>query len=53
MEVLSFTPLPLYFQGTHWIGGWVGLRAGLDAVEVIFSIYSFSTTEMATVTRES
>jgi hypothetical protein len=19
--------------GTHWIGGWVGLRAGLDAVE--------------------
>jgi hypothetical protein len=21
--------------GTHWIGGWVGLRASLDAVEVI------------------
>jgi hypothetical protein len=19
--------------GTHWIGGWVGLRAGLDSVE--------------------
>jgi hypothetical protein len=19
--------------GTHWIGGWMGLRAGLDAVE--------------------
>jgi hypothetical protein len=29
-------PLPLYSQGknpgTHWIGGWVGLRAVLDAV---------------------
>jgi hypothetical protein len=20
-------------QGTHWIGGWVGLRAGMDDVE--------------------
>jgi hypothetical protein len=20
-------------RGTHWIGGWVGPRAGLDAVE--------------------
>jgi hypothetical protein len=30
-------PLPLYPQerapGTHWIGGYVGLRAGLDDVE--------------------
>jgi hypothetical protein len=27
-------PAALYFQestpGTHWVGGWVGLRAGLD-----------------------
>jgi hypothetical protein len=31
--VVSFTPRPLYprerASGTHWIGGWVGLRAGL------------------------
>jgi hypothetical protein len=26
--VISFTARP---PGTHWIGGWVGLRAGLDA----------------------
>jgi hypothetical protein len=30
-------PLPLYLQGespgTHWIGGWVCLRAGADAAE--------------------
>jgi hypothetical protein len=35
--VVSFTPLPLYLRerapGTHWIGGWVGPRAGLDDVE--------------------
>jgi hypothetical protein len=34
--VVSFTPRPLYSQGTapgtHWIGGWVSPRAGLDAV---------------------
>jgi hypothetical protein len=35
--VVSFTPRLLYPQGksppgTHWIGGWVGPRAGLDAV---------------------
>jgi hypothetical protein len=29
--VVSFTPQPLYFQGkNHWIGGWVGPRAGLN-----------------------
>jgi hypothetical protein len=35
--VVRFTHLPLYSQGknlcTHWIGGSVGLRAGLDDVE--------------------
>jgi hypothetical protein len=35
--MVSFTPLPLYpserAPGTHWIGGWVGPRAGLDYVE--------------------
>jgi len=31
MWVVSFTPLPLY-PATHWIGGWVGPRASLDAV---------------------
>jgi hypothetical protein len=35
--VVNFTPQPLYpgerAAGTHWIGGWVGPRAGLDAVE--------------------
>jgi hypothetical protein len=34
--VVNFTPRPLYPQGkapgTHWIGGWVGLRAVLDTV---------------------
>jgi len=34
--VVSFTPWPLYPQGksphTHWIGGWVGPRAVVDAV---------------------
>jgi hypothetical protein len=32
----QFTPLPLYrlerAPGTHCVGGWVGPRAGLDAV---------------------
>jgi hypothetical protein len=33
MELVSFIPRPLYPQGkTHWIGGWVGPRDGLDAV---------------------
>jgi hypothetical protein len=35
--VVSFTPRPLYpwerAPGTHWIGGWVDPRAGLDDVE--------------------
>jgi hypothetical protein len=35
--VVSFTPRPPYPRektpGTCWIGGWVGSRAGLDAVE--------------------
>jgi len=34
--VVSFTPRPLYPRrtapDTHWIGGWVGTRAGLDTV---------------------
>jgi hypothetical protein len=33
---VSFTPRPLYptekAPGFHWIGGWVGLKAGLDTV---------------------
>jgi hypothetical protein len=32
MFVVSFTPPPLY-PGTHWIGGWVGPRTGLEHVE--------------------
>jgi hypothetical protein len=32
----SFTPRPLSpgkrVRGTHWIGGWVGFRAGLEVV---------------------
>jgi hypothetical protein len=36
--VVSFTPRPLYIPGerapgTHWIGGWVGPRVGLEDVE--------------------
>jgi hypothetical protein len=35
-RVVSFTTGPLFHQGkisgTHWIGGWMGPRAGLDAV---------------------
>jgi hypothetical protein len=35
--VVSFTPLPLYPRGkspgTHWVGGWVDPRAGLNEVE--------------------
>jgi hypothetical protein len=35
--VVSFTPLPLYprarLLGTHWIGGWLGPRFGLDNME--------------------
>jgi len=37
--VVSIMPQPLYFgkrtPGTCWIGGWVGPRAGLDAVAEI------------------
>jgi hypothetical protein len=33
-SLVSFTPMPLYSRGcrpsTHWIGGWMGFRAGLD-----------------------
>jgi hypothetical protein len=29
--VVSVTSRPRFTPGTHWIGGWVGLRAGLDA----------------------
>jgi hypothetical protein len=36
-RVVSFTPRPLYTRerapSTHWIGGWVSHRAGLDDVE--------------------
>jgi hypothetical protein len=28
--VVSVTPRPHFTPGTHWIGGWVGLSAGLD-----------------------
>jgi hypothetical protein len=34
--VVSITPLPLYpweRLGTHWTGGWVDPRAGLDLCE--------------------
>jgi hypothetical protein len=35
-RVISFTPRRFTFResapGIHWIGGWVGPRAGLDAV---------------------
>jgi hypothetical protein len=35
--VVSFTPWPLYLRGsssgTHWIGGWVNPRAGLDDLQ--------------------
>jgi hypothetical protein len=36
--VVNFTPRPLYIPeerapGTHWIGGWVGPKSGLDDVE--------------------
>ena len=24
---------PVNYNGTHWIGGWVGTRAGLDILE--------------------
>jgi len=30
--VVSFTPRGEKAPGTHWIGGWVGPRAGLDVV---------------------
>jgi hypothetical protein len=28
--VVSFTPRPRFMPGTHWTGGWVGPRAGLN-----------------------
>jgi hypothetical protein len=35
--VVNFTPLPLYRRGkppgTHWIGGWLGLRTDLEDAE--------------------
>jgi hypothetical protein len=35
--MVRFKPVAVYRKerdpGTHWIGGWVGPRAGLDAVE--------------------
>jgi hypothetical protein len=35
-SMVSFTPWPLYpreiASGAHWIGGWMGSRASLDAV---------------------
>jgi hypothetical protein len=35
--MVSLMPLPFYPRerapGTHWIGGWVGSRAGLDDME--------------------
>jgi hypothetical protein len=36
-RMVSFMPQPLYpigkSLGAHWVGGWVDLRTGLDAVE--------------------
>jgi hypothetical protein len=36
-RVVNFTPRPYYPRGkstgTHWTGGWVDLRAGLDDLE--------------------
>jgi hypothetical protein len=38
--VVSFTPRPLYpgvkSPGTHWVGGLVGPKSGLDAVETTY-----------------
>jgi hypothetical protein len=35
---MTFTPHPLYtwrkIPGTHWIGGWVGPRAGVNTAVV-------------------
>jgi hypothetical protein len=44
--VVSFTTRPLYLPekvppGTHWIGGWVGPREGLDAVEPACSLSQY------------
>jgi hypothetical protein len=40
--VVSFTSRPLYRRGkslgTHWIGGWVDSRAGLDDVEKFLTL---------------
>jgi hypothetical protein len=35
LQVLAPPPPPLeeWVPGTHWIGGWVGYKSGLDAVE--------------------
>jgi len=32
LHALAALPLGLKHPGTHFSGGWVGLRAGLDAV---------------------
>jgi hypothetical protein len=43
--VVSFTPLPLYPReratGTHFIGGWVDPRAGLDDMENFIHYWTF------------
>jgi len=40
--VVSFTPRALYPRekapGTHWMGGWAGPKAVLDAVKKNFSV---------------
>jgi hypothetical protein len=33
--VVSYPPRLLYSPGSHWIGGWVNPRAGLDELEKI------------------
>ena len=36
-SVVNFTPRPLYPRknnaGTHWIGGWISFRAGLEILK--------------------
>jgi len=39
IRVVSFMPQPLYLRerapGIHWIGGWVGPRAGIVSLKII------------------